>query len=101
MGVYEYTPTSMSLACENIRFSSLFVARDVFCGRTEVPEVPPREMSPAAKSEEKRMFSQATMGYEGNNRGKKEAPTRKGQEHTTRKTKTTKVNSIMWLHIQS
>ena len=36
----------MELACENIRFSSLFVAR-------------PRETSPAAKSEEKRMFSQA------------------------------------------
>ena len=37
------------LACENIRFSSLFVDGDV----------PPRETSPAAKSEEKRMFSQA------------------------------------------
>ena len=33
------------LACENIRFSTLFAA--------------PRETSPAAKSEEKRMFSQA------------------------------------------
>ena len=37
-----------NLACENIRFSSLFAARDVS-----------RESSPAAKSEEKRMFSQA------------------------------------------
>ena len=34
------------LACENIRFSSLFF---------------PRETSPAAKSEEKRMFSQARL----------------------------------------
>ena len=37
------------VACENIRFSSLFAAGDVS-----------RETSPAAKSEEKRMFSQAT-----------------------------------------
>ena len=36
------------IACENIRFSSLFAAGDV-----------PRETSPSAKSEEKRMFSQA------------------------------------------
>ena len=36
----------MELACENIRFSSLFVAA-------------PRETSSAAKSKEKRMFSQA------------------------------------------
>ena len=36
------------LACENIRFSSLFAAGDVL-----------RETSPAAKSEEKRIFSQA------------------------------------------
>ena len=36
------------LACENIRFSSLFAAGGVS-----------RERSPAAKSEEKRMFSQA------------------------------------------
>ena len=37
------------LACENIRISSLFAAGDV----------PQREMSLVAKSEEKRMFSQA------------------------------------------
>ena len=37
------------LACENIRFSSLFAAGTF------------RETSPAAKSEEKRMFSQATI----------------------------------------
>ena len=36
------------LACENIRFSSLFADGDV---------------SPVAKSEEKRMFSQATFSY--------------------------------------
>ena len=36
------------VACENIRFSSLFAAGNV-----------PRETSPSAKSEEKRMFSQA------------------------------------------
>ena len=37
------------VACENIRFSTLFTAGDVSRGGT----------SPAAKSEEKRMFSQA------------------------------------------
>ena len=37
------------VTCENIRFSSLFAAGDVW-----------RETSPAAKSVEKRMFSQAT-----------------------------------------
>ena len=42
---------SFPLACENIRFSSLFATGDV----------PSRETSPAAKSEEKRMFSQATL----------------------------------------
>ena len=40
------------IACENIRFSSLFAAGDVSRGGT-------RETSPAAKSEQKRMFSQA------------------------------------------
>ena len=38
------------IACENIRFSSLFAAG----------EVSPRETSPVAKSKEKRMFSQAS-----------------------------------------
>ena len=38
----------VNVACENIRFSSFFVAEDV-----------PRETSSATKSEEKRMFSQA------------------------------------------
>ena len=37
------------VACENNRFSSLFAAGDVS-----------RETSPAAKSEEKRLFSQAS-----------------------------------------
>ena len=41
------------VACENIRFSSLFAARDVS-----------RETSPAAKSEEKRIFSPAMFGVE-------------------------------------
>ena len=45
------SPKSNLVACENIRFSSLFAAGD---------DVPPRETSPVAKSEEKRMFSQAT-----------------------------------------
>ena len=39
----------MIVACENIRFSSLFAAGDV------------SRNVPAAKSEEKRMFSQASM----------------------------------------
>ena len=43
-----------TLACENIRFASLFAAGDVS----------PRETSPVAKSEEKRMFSQATLPKE-------------------------------------
>ena len=38
-----------SVACENSRFSSLFDAEDVSLGT-----------SPAAKSEEKRLFSQAS-----------------------------------------
>ena len=46
----------IDIACENIRFSSLFAAGDV-----SLLLVPPRETSPAAKSEEKRMFSQASI----------------------------------------
>ena len=42
----------VNLACENIRFSSLFVAEDVSRGT-----------SSATKSEEKRMFSQASVNY--------------------------------------
>ena len=45
-----YNPSDHTLACENIRFSSLFVAEDVS-----------RETSSATKSEEKRMFSQANQ----------------------------------------
>ena len=41
---------SLGLECENNRFSSLFAAEDVS-----------RETFPAAKSEEQRMFSQATL----------------------------------------
>ena len=43
-------------------------------------------------------YTPTSLSYEGNNRGKREAPTCTGQEHATRETKTTKVNSIMWLH---
>ena len=42
----------MTLACENIRFSSLFADGNFS-----------RETSPAAKSEEKRMFSQAILTF--------------------------------------
>ena len=44
------TSLDVALACENIRFSRLFAAVDVS-----------RETSPAAKSEEKRMFSQGNV----------------------------------------
>ena len=43
-----------TIACENIRFSSLFAAGEVSRGGT-------RETFPSAKSEEKRMFSQARV----------------------------------------
>ena len=46
-------------------------------------------------------YTPTSISYEGNSRGKREAPTRTRQEHATRETKTTKVNSIMWLHIGS
>ena len=42
-------------------------------------------------------YTPTSMSYEGNNRGKREALTRTGQEHATRETKTTKINPIMWL----
>ena len=45
------------LACENIRFSTLFAAGDVSRGGTSARNVP------AANSEEKRMFSQAMRVY--------------------------------------
>ena len=64
----------MPVACENIRFSSFFVYGDISRGGTSFllalrlwgrfarrNVVPPRETSPAAKSDEKRMFSQAIM----------------------------------------
>ena len=43
----------LNLACENIRFSSLFAVEDIS-----------RETSPVVKSEEKQMFSQAILNYE-------------------------------------
>ena len=48
------------LACENIRFSTLFAAGDVSRGGTSARNVP------VAKSEEKRMFSQAMRVYKKN-----------------------------------
>ena len=42
--------SDLCVACENIRFSSLFAAGNVS-----------REKSPAGKSEEKQMFSQANL----------------------------------------
>ena len=42
-------------------------------------------------------YTPTSISYEGNSRGKREAPTRMGREHAARETKTTKVNSIMWL----
>ena len=50
------------LACENSRFSSLFAAGDPSRGGTYVM---PRETSSAAKSEEKRLFSQASLLFAG------------------------------------
>ena len=47
------------------------------------------------------VYTPSSMGYEGENRTKRAAPTRKGQEHAARETKTAKVNSIMRLHIRS
>ena len=44
----------VTIACENIRFSSLFAAGDVSRGGT-------RETFPSAKREEKQMFSQAIV----------------------------------------
>ena len=54
--------TCSKLACENIRFSSLFAAGGVSRGVTFLPS---RETFPAAKSEEKRMFSQASSVLQG------------------------------------
>ena len=58
------------LACENICFSSLFAAGEVSRGGDWVAHVPPRETSPPAKSEEKRMFSQAMDLYVGGGNSK-------------------------------
>ena len=56
----------LEVACENIRFSSLFAARDVSRGGTSATQRQnaKRETSLAAKSEEKRMFSQARLEVE-------------------------------------
>ena len=51
------------VACENIRFSSLFADRDVSRGGTYIVTdiVSPRETSPSTKSEDKRMFSRVRI----------------------------------------
>ena len=64
-GINIYMPWQLErstwiIACENIRFSSLWFASSVWNFCRWVADVPPRETSPATKSEEKRMFSQAT-----------------------------------------
>ena len=66
------TQTCKLLACENIRFSSLFAAGNISGGGTSATQrqkfhtddanhTPPHETSPVAKSEEKRMFLQASI----------------------------------------
>ena len=52
-GAFRFIEPMRALACENIRFSSLFATGDVSRGET----------SPAAKREEKRMFSQAMRAH--------------------------------------
>ena len=59
---YSSTLFLVELACENIRFSSLFAAGDV--SRVRLGET-----SPAAKSEEKWMFSRAMVELEFENVG--------------------------------
>ena len=70
--------------------------------KQERPNYMPRSLNHESEQEpSKWVYTPSSMNYEGNNRAKREAPTRTGQEHATRETKTTKVNSIMWLHIRS
>ena len=62
----------------------------------------PRSLKHESEQEPcKWVYTPSSMNHEGNNRAKREAPARTGQEHAARETKTTKVNSIMWLHIRS
>ena len=55
---FSWRQTSYLLACENVRFSSLFAAGDVSRGGNAK-----HETSPAAQREEKRMFSQAIVSH--------------------------------------
>ena len=62
----------------------------------------PRSLNHESEQEPRKwVYTPSSMGYEGENTTKRAAPTRKGQEHAARETKTTKVNSIMRLHIRS
>ena len=70
--------------------------------KQERPNYMPRSLNHESEQERSKwVYRPSSMSYEGNNRAKREAPTRTGQEHATRETKTTKVSSIMWLHIRS
>ena len=72
--------------------------------KQERPNYMPRSLNYESEQEpSKWVYTPSSMSYEGNNRAKRELvpPTRTGREHTARETKTTKVNSIMLLHIRS
>ena len=67
--------------------------------KQERPNYTPRSLNHESEREpSKWMYTPSSMSYEGNNRAKRKAPTRTGREHAARETKTTKVNSIRWLH---
>ena len=52
----------------------------------------PRSLKHESEQEpNKWVCTPSSMSYEGNNRAKREAPTRTGQEHAARETKTTKL----------
>ena len=70
--------------------------------KQERPNYMPRSLNHESEQERSKwVYTPSSMSYEANNRAKREAPTRTGREHAARETKTTKVNSIMWLHIRS
>ena len=69
--------------------------------KQERPNYMPRSLNHESEQEpSKWVYTPSSMSYEANNRAKREAPTRTGREHAARETKTTKVNSIMLLHIR-
>ena len=70
--------------------------------KQERPNYMPRSLNHEQEQEpSKWVYMPSCMSYEGNNTAKRETATRTGQENATRETKTTKVNSNMWLHIRS